>query len=311
MCGLFMLIKHAIQEFIVDREFKNLSKYTVKMYKTNLNEFHGFCLNESVVQLSDVSTALVKQYLQYTKSERKNNEGTINNKIRSIKAFFNYLIEEEIISEKSNPMKRIKQVKEEINIGVLSDEHITSIIKHLDRQAIYNDRFIAIRNRTMIVFLVSTGVRRGELVNIKWSDINFESYTIKVFGKKRQLASIPMSVKLKKELLEYRIYCEQFFGSLGDYIFCSKQNNQLTDEAISSVFKKLKREMKFQGVRLSCHDFRHYFSSKAIQNGIDVMTLQKILRHENISMTQRYVNLWGTALIEQNEKYNPLNNLDI
>ena len=311
MSGFFVLIKHGIQEFIMDREFKNLSPYSVKMYKTNLNEFHEFCVEESVVIIPDVTTSLVKKYLQYVKNERKNNEGTINNKIRSLKAFFTFLIEEEMINEKSNPMKRIKQIKEEIKIEVLSDNQVKMVLKHLDRQAIYNNRFIALRNRTIVIFLISTGVRRGELVNIKWSDVNFESYSIKVFGKKRQLASIPMSTKLKRELLEYRIYCEQFFGKLGDYVFCSQQNKKISKEAISSIFKKLHKELNFEGVRLSCHDFRHYFASKAIQNGIDVMTLQRILRHENIQMTQRYVNLWGTALQEQNEKYNPLNNLDI
>ena len=74
---------------------------------------------------------------------------------------------------------------------------------------------------------------------------------------------------------------------------------------------KLQEVMNFTDVRLSAHTFRHTFSHRFLMSGGDVFTLQKILRHKNLSMTEKYLALWGTALHEQNEKYNPLNDFDL
>lgn len=75
------------------------------------------------------------------------------------------------------------------------------------------------------------------------------------------------------------------------------------------MFFKLKKSLDYKG-QLSAHVFRHSFAHNALMNGCDQWTLQKLLRHETPSMTAKYLALWGTALKEQAEKYNPLNKMD-
>ncbi|MBA9088042.1 site-specific recombinase XerD [Fontibacillus solani] len=77
------------------------------------------------------------------------------------------------------------------------------------------------------------------------------------------------------------------------------------------MFKKLKHIMNFKDVRLSCHTFRITFAVKCIQNGIDAFTLMRLLRHTDIAMTNRYVRMFGTALKSQNDKFNPLNEINL
>ncbi|MCM3622933.1 site-specific integrase [Brevibacillus borstelensis] len=77
------------------------------------------------------------------------------------------------------------------------------------------------------------------------------------------------------------------------------------------MFKKLKKVFDFKDVRLSCHTFRHTFAHRMCMNGCDVFSLQRMLRHTEIEMTSRYISMWGTALKEQNDKYNPLNHLEV
>ncbi|MGP4060039.1 tyrosine-type recombinase/integrase [Halobacillus sp. H74] len=307
-----MLLKFAIQEFLQDREFQNLSKYTIKMYRQNLRLLQDYCTEKSIANVEDINSSVVKGFLVDAK-QQGNQPSTLNNKLRSIKIFFNYLVNEDILEQGYHPTLKLKPIKEEIRIEVLSDAQIQKILKYYERFSFRNNSFYAYRSRMIIVFLLSTGVRRGELVNLKWSDVDFNNYVIHVYGKKRQVASIPFTRKLSKELAEYKVYLETFYGDTGrlDYVFPSTRQGKISDETISSMFKRLKKVMDFKSVRLSCHTFRHTFAHRSLMNGMDVLTLQKILRHENLEMTQRYVNLWGTALKEQNDRYNPLNNLDI
>lgn len=71
--------------------------------------------------------------------------------------------------------------------------------------------FFAYRDYTIILTLVGTGVRLGELCNLTWNNIDFKNRTVTVIGKKRQQSSIPMTDKLKKELAEYKVFIEQHF----------------------------------------------------------------------------------------------------
>jgi len=306
-----LLLKFAIKDFMDDREFKNLSKATLSQYDLTLKKFEEYCTRNEIVDVEDITTQTIKSYLLEVKTQRNNNPTTINTKLKNLKAFFNYLQHEEIITEKRNPTRKLNFIKEEIKIEVFTDAQIKQMLNYYRRLKYKQQSFFAYRDYTIIVTLLGTGIRLGELINLRWKDISFNDYTIMVYGKKREYSSIPMSDKLKKELREYRIYCEKTFQELPEYVFVDKIGKQLRDNAVKCVFKRLKEIMNFKDVRLSAHTFRHTFAHRALTAGMDVFTLQKMLRHKKITMTEKYLAIWGTALREQNEKYNPLNGLDI
>ncbi|MGE8036909.1 tyrosine-type recombinase/integrase [Lysinibacillus sp. NPDC093692] len=157
--------------------------------------------------------------------------------------------------------------------------------------------------------MLGTGIRIGELRNLRWSDV-MENQLV-VFGKNRKQETVPLTDKVLNELEELKLYCNRYFNKLPEYIFANRNGTQMSYEATKSVFTRLQEVMNFKDVRLSAHTFRHTFAHRCIMNGMDVFTLQKILRHSSLSMTQKYLALWGNALHEQNNKYNPLNNIDI
>ncbi|MCP3738784.1 tyrosine-type recombinase/integrase [Rossellomorea sp. BNER] len=280
------------------------------MYKTNLTEFNEYCLSNQVLNVNDVKRTIVKSYLHYIREDKKNKISTTNNKIRSLKTFFNYLIEEEIISESENPMKKVKQIKDDINIPIPTDEQIMKVIRYYERYTRKN-QFVGIRNRHLVITLISTGIRRSEIATLKWSNINFVHQTISVFGKKRKQVAVPMSNKLKKEMASYKVFCEQKFGHLPEYVFCTQYGEGMSIEGVTTIFKRLAKIMDFKNCRLSAHSFRHVFVARSLQSGMDAMTLKSILHHETLQMTSRYANIFGVALKEQNEKHNPLNYFDI
>ncbi|MED0676310.1 tyrosine-type recombinase/integrase [Aneurinibacillus thermoaerophilus] len=305
-----MLLKFAAKDFLDDREFKNVSPTTLDRYTRILAEFQDFCAKDEIVNVEDVSANIVKKYLTDC-HKRGNKSTTVNTKLRGLKAFFNYMVECEVITEKRNPTTKIGYAKEEVKIEVFTDYHIQQMLGYYRRLKSRDKSFFAYRDYTIIVFLLGTGVRLGELCNLKWNDVNLVHDVLTVFGKKREQSSIPITEKLKKELAEYKIFCEQWFGTQSEYVFTDADNRQLTPNAVKCVFKRLKEIMNFKDVRLSAHTFRHTFAHRMLMAGCDVFTLQKMLRHSSIEMTQKYLSLWGIALKEQNEKFNPLNNLDI
>ncbi|ERN54298.1 tyrosine-type recombinase/integrase [Alkalihalophilus marmarensis] len=301
-----MLLKFAVEEFIKDRKFKNLTKYSIKMYTQNLNQFYDHCLSTNRIDVTKIKPLDVKGYL-YKCQAVGNKVTTINNKTRTLRAFFNFLEEEEIVF--NNPMKKIKTGKEITRITVPSDDEIRQIIRYYEDTGYRVGDFLPTRNRFIMVVLISTGLRRRELVEIKWSDIDLAGKSIQIFGKKQQIETVPISNKLSKEIAEYKLYLD-FKGIESDYLICNSKGEALQDEAISGLFKKLSKKMDFD-YSLSCHKLRHYFCKRLITSGMTTFTVQKLMRHESISITEKYGRMWGNDLAEENNKYNPLNTLDI
>jgi len=306
---VFLLIKFAVQDFLDEKEFMNLSEKTISAYKVALKEFHRWCTEQEIIDVTEITTNNIKKYLLYCKNERKNNPVTLNSKLKNLRAFFNHLLDQEYI--KVSPCAKINTVITDLKIEVFTDDHIQQMLNYYRRLKNRDKTFFAFRDHTIIVTLLGTGIRLGELCNLKWTDIDFESYQMIVWGKNRTQASVPLTDKIMKEFLEYKMFTERNFSSLNEYVFVNRYNKKLTENAVQNVFKRLKEIMNFKDVRLSAHTFRHTFAHRCLMNGMDVFTLQKMLRHKKLNMTERYLAIWGTALKEQNDKFNPLNNMDI
>lgn len=306
-----MLLKFAIKDFMDDRAFRNVSRKSLENYEGTLNEFHAYCVESGIVNVADLRPATVKSYLLSCQRDKGNKPASVNHKLQNLRVFFNYLEREEVIDRKDNPTRRVTPVKADVKIDAYSDQQIKEMLGYFQRMRARDKTFYAYRDYAIIVVLLGTGIRLGELVSLKWSDVDFVNQVITVMGKKRQQSSIPMLGKLKQELAEYRVFAEQVLGDTPEYVFTDRQGARLTDNGVKCIFKRLKKVMDFHGVRLSAHTFRHTFAVRMVKAGADAFTVQKMLRHTALSMTMRYVNLFGTALKEQNDKFNPLNSIEV
>lgn len=304
-----MLLKFAVQEFLSDREFKNVTKNSITTSKFHLEEMKSFFTDKGIVNVEDISPGLVKQYLLYCKNVRKNNPTTINSKIKRLKAFFNYMIEIHVIKE--NPFAKIPLLKEDIKIEAFTDEHIKQMLGYFRKLKTREKTYHAYRDYMIIVLLLGTGARVGEIANLKWSDVDFINSNMTLFGKNRETSSIPIASKLFAELAEYKVFVDQLFKERPSAVLATADGEPMTANAIKCVIKRLKSIMNFSDVRLSSHTFRHTFAKRYLLGGGDIASLQRLLRHEDPRMTLRYAKMWGTALKEQNEKFNPINNLEL
>lgn len=305
---VFLLLKFAYQDFLDDRRFKNTTKTNIRNYQTILGEFVNYCIEKEVVNVEDIHYSHIKQYL-FECQNKGNQAGTINTKLMRIRAFLNYMVECEVL--KKNPAHKVKRQKEDVKIDVFSDEQIRQMLNFYRRIKRREKSYVAYRDYMMIVLILGTGIRRGEIINLKWSDVDLLNHNISVFGKTRRKETIPTTEKLSKELGAYKTFCKQYWGDLSEYVFTKRDNAQITQNAIMLIFKYLQEKMNFKDVRVSAHTFRHTFCHRLAMSGMSAFAIQKLMRHQNISVTMRYVAMWGNELREQNDRFNPLNNLDV
>ncbi|WP_301107109.1 tyrosine-type recombinase/integrase [Sporosarcina sp.] len=303
-----MLLKFAYQDFLADRKFKNTTQVNIGNYERTLGLFIDYCLDRGVINIEEVAHSHVRSYLLDCQ-ERGNKPSTINTKIMRIRAFFNYLIEERIVSE--NIARKVKLQTEDVKIDVFTDEQIYQMLAYYRSLRRKEKSYFSYRGYLLIMLLLGTGVRRKEAINLKWSDIDMPNVTMSVHGKNRQYETVFITEKLVKELSVYKVFCKNFFGEENEYVFLNRNNTPMTYNSIMLVFKNLQKHMNFKDVRVSPHTFRHTFCHRLAMSGMSTFAIQKMMRHKNINVTMRYVAMWGNELKEQNDIHNPLNNLDI
>ncbi|WP_217581050.1 tyrosine-type recombinase/integrase [Lysinibacillus sp. GbtcB16] len=302
-----MLVRFSVQDFIDERKLMNTSEYTLRNYKSFFKGFEEWLRMNDITDISNVSANTLRLYLRYCQDELGNSATTINNKVKNLKAFFNHLYENEFID--TNPTLKLKKQITETRIEVFNDQQIRLMLRYLRRMKRQDHKFTAYRNLTVILTLLGTGIRLNELRNLKWSDVT-KSY-ITVIGKGRKQETVPLTKRAYENLIDWRTYQTSYFEMDTEYVFTHRDATQISYEATKGIFKKLSEVMQFKDVRLSAHTFRHTFAHRFLMSGGDVFTLQKILRHSSLHMTEKYLALWGHDLNERNEKYNPLNHMDI
>ena len=164
-------------------------------------------------------------------------------------------------------------------------------------------RFTEYRNWVIINFLLATGVRVGELVNIQIHNIDSDEAIVKVKrGKSRRERHIPLSKTMLKILMEYITVRQSETDN--DYVFCNNFGNKLREDSCNHAIGSYNNQ---RGItKTSVHLFRHTFAKMYILNGGDIFRLQKILGHRSIEVVKEYVNMFNNDVQQDFDKFNPL-----
>ncbi len=221
--------------------------------------------------------------------------------ISGLKAFFNYLIMEDIIV--SNPMDLIDSPKIGMKLPeVLSIDQIDELIGAIDLSSEQGER-----NRAILETLYSCGLRVSELINLKLSNIYFEEGLIRVFGKGQKERLVPIGNTASRYIKHYlegsRNHIIVKKGS-EDILFLNNRGAALSRVMIFTIIKRLAEKTDISQ-KISPHTFRHSFATHLVEGGADLRAVQEMLGHESITTTEIYTHLDRQFLKDAITQFHP------
>ena len=261
--------------FIASKKVEGCSDRTLNYYQTTIDNMLE-AINKNIKK---VDTNDLRNYL--TEYQEKNNcsKVTIDNVRRILSSFFSWLEDEDYIIK--SPIRRIHKIKtSKVVRETYSDETIEKL----------RDGCVEIRDLAMIDFLTSTGVRVGELVRLNKNDINFEDRSCIVFGKGSKEREVYFDARTKLHLEKYLSMRNDKNPAL--FVSLLAPYNRLEISGVEIRLRKLGNDLELQ--RVHPHKFRRTMATKAIDKGMPIEQVQRLLGHAKIDTTLQY------AMVNQN-----------
>lgn len=267
--------KKYIDMFISSKEIEGCSERTIKYYREIIERF----VNSIDENIKHTNTDIIRNYLSEYKNDNNCNSVTIDNLRRVLSSFFSWLEDEDYIVK--SPVRRIHRIKTLQTVKeTFSDENIEKMRDECDN----------IRNLAIIELFISTGMRVGELVNLNISDINFEERSCIVLGKGNKQREVYFDARTKIHLLQYLNTRNDESPAL--FVSLKKPYNRLSISGIELIIRMLGIDTEINKVHP--HKFRRTLATMAIDKGMPIEQVQKLLGHVKIETTLHY------AMVSQN-----------
>lgn len=259
--------KYTLQQAI--RNYLNYSQLHKKDYKHDIQKVElikSFFGNKN---LDEIMTNDVENFITYLKEKKKLSNATVNRYLSALKKIYNIAIANEMIIK--SPCKNIKQLKENNQkIRYLTAEEEKRLFEEIPE-----------RIKPIIITALHTGLRRSNILYLKWENIDFDFNFIEILkqdNKGHKTIKIPLSDTLLNVLNNIE--------KTSEYVFVNPQTNMPYDN-IRKAFKNACDRAGIKDFRF--HDLRHTVATRLVEKGVDIRTVQEIMAHSSIMTTQRYM----------------------
>ncbi len=306
---LAALVKH----FELFNRTEGKSPRTIVWYNMVLRQFQRFLqLNGKSTELDGLDEMAVREFIAYLQ-QKKRGEGnpymppseaglasmTIQDYVRTLKVFFNWLAREGYTSE--NRLARLRLPKATSKVAeILTPQEVDQILRCTDPATRRGAR-----DHSMLLLLLDSGLRCSELIGFALQDINIEAGYLKVLGKGAKERIVPFGTTAQRALLRYSLHFRpQPFNPAVHNFFLAPDGRPLTYEGARMIIKRVARRSGVK--RLHAHLCRHTFATNYLINGGDIFSLQQILGHSTLEMVRRYVSLASAHVTVQHKKFSPM-----
>lgn len=284
---------------------RNLDNKSIKAYRSDLQHFGGW------LQSSDNNfkeAQCIWLYIETLQSEKKHKDSSIKRKYISLKSFYCFTVGDDTVfktfrfkSEKKLP--KTLSVSEVVKLLKSLENELTQMTSNFHKD-------ICIRDNAIIELLFCTGIRIGELVNIKLCDIDVETHTILIHGKGRKQRMLYISSQqVMKKIISW-LSARESLSPKCDNVFINKYGDILSIYSVENIFYKY-RDLSEINELATPHYLRHTFATCLLENGADIREVQELLGHSSISTTEIYTEVSVARKKQVLLKCNARNLLDI
>ena len=273
-----------LKMFLAAKRIEGCSERTLNYYKTTVEHF----IAQVKTGVRKITTEEIREYLSNYQKKNNCSNVTIDNVRRNISSFFSWLEEEDYILK--SPMKRIHKIKTKTVVkNIISDEGIEML----------RDNCREKRDLAIIDLLYSTGIRVGELVNLNIEDIDLEGRECIVYGKGDKERRVYFDAKAKIHLKEYIDARTDANEAL--FVTLDAPHDRLKISGVEIRLRKLGRSLELD--KIHPHKFRRSMATRAIDKGMPIEQVQKILGHSQIDTTMQYAMVNQSNVKMSHQKY--------
>jgi len=287
---------------------KGLSDNTRSSYIRDIRQLAIYLVsNANQDSLKSVTSAQLSEYIEYLASKGNGHEedeilskSSIARKSSSIRAYYRYLIENNIISE--NPTQVFESLKKSKKLpDILSVEEVSRLI-----DSIQPNSPLEHRNKALVEILYSCGLRASEAIQMQKSWVLSKERLLRVIGKGNKERIVPIGDKAFIALVNYMRVSRPLLVNekSDDTIFLNNRGGRLSRMGLWKIIQKAAQEVNLN-VKIYPHTFRHSFATHLLEGGADIRAVQEMLGHSDISTTQIYTHIDKEFLKEEHAKFLP------
>jgi integrase/recombinase XerD len=263
------------------------SPNTIVSYRNDIHHFITF-LNQSHILLLQVNKADIECYIAELATMGMS-ERTQARRLSTLRTFYTFLVREKKIA--SNPTKLVEQPKQGRRLPKFLTETETEALINAAYRSTHLD---CLRRIVFIELLYATGIRISELLNIKLSDIQWQDECILVTGKGNKQRLVPFNQSTKQAMV---LYIQSLDTHSQEWLFPSANiRKPLTRQRFFQIIKEIAIDANLDPIKISPHVIRHAFATHLLNRGANLINVQKLLGHADITTTEIYTHIMSDQL---------------
>ena len=288
-----LTFEQGCEEYILDCKARNLRQGTIKHYTDTMVQLKKYVGCDTLVK--DMTKNTFDDFIIELRDNPVINEQSLNTYARDLKTIMRYFMKREYIPYFDIAIPKVDKQP----IETYTDRELLKLLK---KPNLKHCTFTEYKTWVMTNFLLSTGARRNSIINIKIKDVDLDGEVVHInVTKSRKPIIVPLNADIKKILQEYLIYRK---GGEDDFLFCNVFGGKVSS---SSVYHQIYEYNKSRGIeKTGMHRYRHTFAKKWVTMGGNVVTLQKILGHSSLEITQNYLNILVSDIKRDVDEFNIL-----
>ncbi|MBI2848651.1 MAG: tyrosine recombinase XerC [Chloroflexi bacterium] len=264
---------------------RNLSPYTVRNYRTDIQQFTDFLRDQHLSSLENADRITVRRYLAWLDGERYGRK-SIARKIAEVRSFYRFLVREKVLP--TNPLAHLSAPKVERRLpSFLGQSEVEGLV-----EAPATATPLGQRDRAITELLYAAGLRVSELVGLDNMDVSLDRGEVRVMGKGSKERIALMGVPARQALVSYVENARPKLArnTSGSALFLNRFGGRLSQRSVQNMVTKYSRQAGLTK-RVTPHVVRHTFATHLLDGGADLRVVQELLGHERLATTQGYMHV--------------------